>query len=683
MKFKQEIIDAGDDFLGRIRSNARKDLIGIIGIILSLVGMLNSQKIQITIQSSPLFIISLLILIIAIIILLKKPNIRFFSDRNKVPKNFLPNNLLEYMLRKKLNLTVIGRTNTSWFENMEGKGGKKELYKKALKNGCKIKFIIQHKFVENINIKDVKRIEKIKKEHDSTIRNFKKIYEALKEENYSIDDNFNLLLTSVPINNSMTALHKNDDFAHFSYDIGLNIDKNPYLVFLNNSIIPELKDKFYESEKNCIDIFKYEERYNDGKNKINGLIKKYSQFSCQRDNQNKKLAYHYFERKKHLLKNEFYPPVTIQLLITNKCNTECVMCDHHSINYDNELSETEIMRVIDYIQDIGTKNIIISGGEPLSRSDCIRILEYAKRKGLNIGLFTNGVKNNSESITTDEAKQIKEYCDWVQLSIDSFEETTYKQIRKNDLSIVKESLENLEAVGVNLEIVFTIQKLNIDEAVQMVKTGKTVFGFRSKVRFKFAHGPDNNNKFLLINEGDKFDEFIKNSVNEANFYSKYFNEMIEKEYFTRDDILNGKPLYIKNGKFKENGYICHAIYYFCMINSEGDIYPCCFLYDDNNGENSNIRKKHFHGSLRSNGVIPPLSANENRLKEELKNLYKDIDNKKIPVDKEACNYCTRHFYQNALLNELDKSITEFDKKYTDYNFDNLYTHDEGNSKIWL
>jgi MoaA/NifB/PqqE/SkfB family radical SAM enzyme len=658
--------------------------ISLVGILLTWVG-LEKEQVKITLPPSPWFIISLVILTIAIIILLKKKNIQFFGDRNKAPKRFNHSNLLNNMLKRKLNLTVIGRTNITWFENIEGK---KEHYKKALKKGCKIKFIIQHEFVKNINIKDDERNKKIKEERKNTIQNFKNLYEELKAVDDIRDHNFELFLTSIHVNNSMTALHKSNDFPYFSYDIGLNIDRNPFLVFLNNSIISELRDQFiaFDSEENCIDIFTYEERYNEGKTKIDALKEKYSKFSLQRDNQNKKMIYHYFDRKKCLEKDEFYPPISVQLMITNRCTTNCIMCDHHSINSENELSGNEIGNIIDYINDLGTKNIIISGGEPLFRNDCIEILEVAKKKILNVGLLTNGIKrdNRSESmvsITRDDAQRIKNTCDWVQLSVDSFDPDTYQQIRREDVNKVKESIGNLEIAGVNVEIVFTIQKLNIDEAIDII-TSKRPYNNKAKIRFKFAHGPNNSNDFLLSDDEEKLKTFIRNCKANEKFNTEYIAEMFKLGYFNGDDIINGIPLFSKNKIFSNNGYTCHVLNYSCKIDAEGCVYPCCFLYDDNMGEGSKIRSKYNIGSLRAKGAIAimPLSTGENRLKTLLSEKNSQFRNNKIPIIEDACDNCTRHFYQNDFLNELDKIVTE----YKDINFIDTYTQKEPNdSKIWI
>jgi len=620
------------------------------------------------------FIISLLLFVISMYNFLKERNFRFYRDKKQGPKFWKNTELLNKIKGERL--LIVGRTNFSWFDNFDEK---KEAYKKALENKCKIQFIIQQADVKNNNL-DAATIKTIEKHIPQVIENYHKLYDYL-DKNVKIKENINLSLTTIPVNNSMAARYKTEgSYDYFTYDIGQNIKNglNPYLLFKNNTVIPEIKNELENIINNSTDILVFEKKQKQ-KDDIEKLFNDYSLSSKQRGNQNKKIIYHYFERKKYLENNEFYPPVSIQLLITNNCTAKCIMCEHHLINSKNELSEIEIKNVIDYIYDIGTRSIIISGGEPFSRSDCIEILEYAKTKGLNVGLFTNGIKRNSQSITLEEARDVKKYTDWVQLSIDSFNETTYKQIRNNDLNIVKESLENLEAAGVNLEVVFTIQKLNIDEAIDMVKTGKTAFGFKSKVRFKFAHGPDNNNNFLLTNDKMKLIEFLKFSENEVHFYSKYFKEMIDDKYFYIDDIIRGEPLYNTTNEFNKKDYICHAINYLCVIDAEGNLCPCCFLYDDNVGANSQIRNKYCIDTLRSNGVVAPLSENGNKLKKILSVEYNRFGNAKIPVDENACKYCTRHFYQNAFLNELDKIVT----KYKDTSFSDFYSDIDSDFKIWF
>jgi MoaA/NifB/PqqE/SkfB family radical SAM enzyme len=654
-------------------------IISFLTAIITFFTTIHYFPLKITFNNISLIILfpNLILFIISIYILFKKKDVHFYPDKNQGPKYWENKKILKDIARKKLNLLVVGRTNITWLRNNVKM---QKYYKKALINNCKIHFIIQHKNVENNNIDDVTRNEIIN-DHPEAIKYYKELYEYLGKEGLNAKENFKLFLTNTQINNSMVAQYKTEDYyTYFSYDIDKNIkkSKNPYLVFRNTEIIDGIKYELDSIKKNSTDIFDYDIKKSEIEKNIDKLLIDFSLSSVQRLNKNKKMLNHYFERKNCIENKVFYPPFSIQLMITNKCTANCVMCDHHLINSKSELSKIDTLNIIDYIYDIGTKNIIISGGEPFARCDCINIMEYAKKKELNIGIITNGVMKNGVSITLSEAARIKKYCDWVQLSIDSFNENTYKQIRNIDLNIVKESLENLEAVGVNLELVFTIQKLNINETIDMVTTGKAAFGFKSKVRFKFAHGPDNNNNFLLTNETDKLEIFLKNSANEVNFYSRYFNEMIAKNYFTKEDILKGEPLYSINRTFNDKKYKCHAINYSCVIDAEGNLYPCCFLYDDNAGNDSTIRNKYNSGSLRTNGVIAPLTTNENRLKLLLTENYNRYLNNKIPVDEKACNYCTRHFYQNAFLNELDKIVNE----NIDFNFNEFYSYEE-DDKIWF
>ena len=646
----------------------------------SIISLINIGNKTITSLSLIFLITSLILLIIAVILFYRKKQILFYSDRSKAPDSFKNNAILKYIANNKYNICVAGRTNLSWLTDKDI-DVKKILYEDALKNECKIKFIIQHDYVKNSSITDNIKIKEINDELKQTKRNFENIHDYLKDKKISnLKENFKLLLTSVPVNNSITDIYKGDYHHYFSFDIGLNIKKNPFLVFRKNSALDELKAQLFEIEERSVDLFDYNKRLMQASDEIDSLTEKYSQFSGQRDNHNKKLVYHYFERKRCLDNKEFYPPVSIQLLITNECTAQCVMCTHYSINSQNELSSIEIEHVFDYINDLGTKNIIISGGEPLARKKCIPILESAKNKKLNVGLLTNGIKYNNESLTLEDAERIKNSCEWVQLSIDSFNPDTYKKIRKVNFDIVKQSLSNLEAAGVNIEIAFTIQKLNIEEAISMIK-GEANINTSTKIRFKFAHGPNNNNDFLLSTKNIELKKFITHCNDKINFNTKYISEMFAKNYFNEKDIIDGNPLYSKNKVFKDNGSICHALNYSCKIDAQGNLYPCCFLFDDNVGGTSEIRKRYNLGSLRRNGSsVAPFDKNKknNRLKELLSVKIDSFKKDEIPLEEKACNNCTRHFYQNAFLNELDKIASE----YKDVIF--KYPEEECDySKIWI
>ncbi|MBL1143280.1 MAG: heme d1 biosynthesis radical SAM protein NirJ [Proteobacteria bacterium] len=120
-------------------------------------------------------------------------------------------------------------------------------------------------------------------------------------------------------------------------------------------------------------------------------------------------------------------PVVIWNLI-RRCNLTCKHCysisaDH---NFPNELSTSEIFKVIDDLKAFGVPVLILSGGEPLLRPDIYEISTYAKEKGFYVGLSTNGTLINEENI----GRIAEMDYNYVGISLDGLRETHDKFRRK-------------------------------------------------------------------------------------------------------------------------------------------------------------------------------------------------------------------------------------------------------------
>jgi MoaA/NifB/PqqE/SkfB family radical SAM enzyme len=353
------------------------------------------------------------------------------------------------------------------------------------------------------------------------------------------------------------------------------------------------------------------------------------------------------------------PPISIQLLITNQCTTQCKMCNHFSLyNRDNELTHLELLHTLDCISNLGTRSIIISGGEPLSYPTLPELLQYGKDKGLIIGLLTNGIMTGGNPIDNRHAKTILKTCEWVQLSIDSFEDSVYTTIRGKDLlNVALESLNRLMGVGfTNLELCFTIQKDNIHEVPAIVRQIPAVIPPIIPIRFKFGHGPNNRRGFLCSSHDiQSLIRQLPNNSERTN--SDYLLSMIRNNYFDYDGISNGMPLQNTMSRYRLLGYQCKALNLSCKIDANGDVYPCCFLFDDNRGV-STIRPQYKLGSIRNprTGTVlsPSQNGGVNALNEILNNneRLQQLQHKILPIDNEACSTCTRHFYQNEFLNKV-------------------------------
>ncbi|MBI4838354.1 MAG: radical SAM protein [Nitrospirae bacterium] len=88
-----------------------------------------------------------------------------------------------------------------------------------------------------------------------------------------------------------------------------------------------------------------------------------------------------------------FEPKWIAWEITRRCNLKCVHCRSSSemvVSQHPDFSTEEAYRIIDDISSYAKPVVVLSGGEPLMRSDVFDIAKYGTEKGLRMCLATNG-----------------------------------------------------------------------------------------------------------------------------------------------------------------------------------------------------------------------------------------------------------------------------------------------------
>ncbi len=89
-------------------------------------------------------------------------------------------------------------------------------------------------------------------------------------------------------------------------------------------------------------------------------------------------------------------PLSGVIEVTHRCPLKCLHCYNNLPAEDpqirsRELPSPELCRLLDEIAEAGCLWLLFTGGEILVRKDFLDIYAHAKRKGLLITLFTNGV----------------------------------------------------------------------------------------------------------------------------------------------------------------------------------------------------------------------------------------------------------------------------------------------------
>lgn len=248
-------------------------------------------------------------------------------------------------------------------------------------------------------------------------------------------------------------------------------------------------------------------------------------------------------------------PFFVSYQTTLRCNRRCMFCDAWKTKTFNELNTRQALKVVGELGDIGVAVLGITGGEPLIRKDLEEIADCAKRKGVIVGLNTNGTL-----LTPKRAKSISRVFDTVFVSLDGFEKT-HDGIRgeKGTFREAVTGLKNLLAVkrdctvGVN----FVLNNVNYKEFLPFCNWIKDL---GVAVTFFPVSGEDKFTSAYSI-PSDEVDDFVRDILKE-----KANNRFLGPS----ENVIKLIPKFVK-GKMP---YICDAGHLYLGVTPAGDLRIC-------------------------------------------------------------------------------------------------------------
>lgn len=173
-------------------------------------------------------------------------------------------------------------------------------------------------------------------------------------------------------------------------------------------------------------------------------------------------------------------PKTAVIELTSRCNHKCIFCScpwEYDKDYkNNELSTDEWCRVIDLYVANNVQHITFTGGEPLMREDLLDILDYAYKKGISVGLISNGKRIDDEFLN-----KLAKYKILLSISVPGIE--TFKE---------HTGIDNVENV---LEIFTKCKKLGIQTTANITVTKKNIGELYQNISYPILKGAD----YVLLN----------------------------------------------------------------------------------------------------------------------------------------------------------------------------------------
>lgn len=299
------------------------------------------------------------------------------------------------------------------------------------------------------------------------------------------------------------------------------------------------------------------------------------------------IKYYILKTLSYRLDYPLVKPERVNIATTFACPLECEMCGlpTSDVSDKEEIEYEEWCDIIDQLMDWGVKHISFSGGETLVKPDkTINLINYAKEKGHEIDLITNGY-----NINQDLAERIMSTgVDRITISIDGSKKEIHDSIRgEGSFDKAIESCKNLENSrylnpDVELEFSTVVMKKNYDDLLN-------IYELLNELDFDFisyqALVPDNSF------EDQSYNDDLWLSEKESTELKKICQGLIEIKEET-GEIRNTKKYLRKMPEYFLNkekfGYgKCMAGYEVIHIDPYGDIDICGF------GSSLNVRNKNL------------------------------------------------------------------------------------------
>lgn len=147
--------------------------------------------------------------------------------------------------------------------------------------------------------------------------------------------------------------------------------------------------------------------------------------------------------------------------ITDGCNLRCPYCYASSEKcLPGELTTAQSLDLVTQVAELGAKQLVITGGEPMLRKDLFQIAEHANASGLQTSIITNATMIR----TPEQAKRFAELFNAVTISVDGGTAEAHDRTRgKGSFAKTHRAMRLLNDAGVAPQINHIVTSDNVDE----------------------------------------------------------------------------------------------------------------------------------------------------------------------------------------------------------------------------
>ncbi|MDR6943360.1 radical SAM protein [Mucilaginibacter pocheonensis] len=313
--------------------------------------------------------------------------------------------------------------------------------------------------------------------------------------------------------------------------------------------------------------------------------------------------YHTFKRYRTLQTHKILALPIVILMPHSACNCRCVMCDIWKDNKNlKQLTEADISGLLSSLKKLGTRQVLMSGGEALLNTNFFELCRILKTIDVKVTLLTTGlsIKNNTEQLLT--------WVDDIIVSLDG-DEALHDAIRNipNAFRKLREGVEHIKKIKPDYRITgrTVIHRLNYRNWPAIIaeskKMGLDQISFLPADVSSHAFNrqqawtePKQDEILIPEQELPELNEIISYLLTEykKDFDSAFIAESPEKirniyHYYAAFYGLNAFP-------YKK----CNAPWVSAVVEADGAVRPCFFMESM-----GNIRDTSLNNILNSDEAI--------------------------------------------------------------------------------
>lgn len=283
--------------------------------------------------------------------------------------------------------------------------------------------------------------------------------------------------------------------------------------------------------------------------------------------------YAYSLLKGKILKQAF--PLEATLAITNRCNINCVYCyGNYPERSDHDIPLKNILSLIDEMYSMGLRFIHISGGEALIRQDVGEILRHVKKKNILLEIITNGV------LTIKHLPLLKETLDFICISIDGNEQITDGNRGKGIYAKALETVRACRNAGIVTRVNGVLSEKTVDTLDHLVHLAAEE---KFLLSFNLPYGSVSIERSKTM---PFHDQKMRNGIRKIldykkcgypiNFSQSSYNYVLNWPVPLQQNRLDADTA----SKYGLKPTPCYYGKYICVIDANGDVYPCTHLWSE-------------------------------------------------------------------------------------------------------